>query len=380
MNLENFSPSVRRTLAISEKETFHILRDLRALAVSFVLPIVLLVLFGYGVSFDLDKAPLAIVDLDNTPASHNLVRNLTANQEFLVEDWLKDPNDVVTSFRRSRTLGALVIPRHFSANIEKGKSTDIQLLVDGSSGTVAGSLLGSLAAFVQSESENIAYKKTLQKSRPLLKTEVTLQYNPALQSAIFFVPGLVAFVLAIVAVLLTSLTVAKEWERGNMEQLFATPVTRLEVVLGKLLPYLAIGCLQALLVLAVGMGVFDVPMVGNPLLLAFATLLFMIGMLGHGLFLSVVTRNQMLATLGAAFTTILPTILLSGFLYPISNMPRILQVLSLIFPARYFMTILRAILLKGSTFQDLWPHFIGLAAFSIIVIAGARARFVRRIA
>jgi ABC-2 type transport system permease protein len=183
-----------------------------------------------------------------------------------------------------------------------------------------------------------------------------------------------------VAVLLTSLTVAKEWERGQMEQLFATPVSRLEVVLGKLLPYLVIGCLQALLVLSVGMGVFDVPIKGSPLLLALATLLFMIGMLGLGLFLSVVTRNQMLATMAASMTTILPTLLLSGFLYPISNMPQILQVLSLIFPARYFMTILRGLLLKGSSFSDLWPHYLGLTVFAIAIVAAARARFVRRIA
>jgi ABC-2 type transport system permease protein len=376
----SFSPFLRRTLAISEKETFHILRDMRALAVSFVLPIVLLVLFGYGVSFDLNRAPVNIVDLSQTPASQDLVRNLTAQEAFVAENSFLNPADVVTSFRRSETLGAVVIPKDFALKIKRGETAEVQLLIDGSSGTVAASLMGDMALFLQREQNRLNKSKNLAAPPLPIQTTTTLQYNSALRSSVFFVPGLVAFILAIVAVLLTSLTIAKEWERGQMEQLFATPVSRLEVVLGKLLPYLVIGCLQALLVLSVGMGVFDVPIKGNPVLLALAILLFMIGMLGHGLFLSVVTRNQMLATMAAAMTTILPTLLLSGFLYPISNMPKILQALSLIFPARYFMTILRGLLLKGSSFADLWPHYLGLALFAFVIIAAARARFVRRIA
>jgi ABC-2 type transport system permease protein len=197
---------------------------------------------------------------------------------------------------------------------------------------------------------------------------------------VFLVPGLFSYVLGIVAVLLTSLTVAKEWERGNMEQLFATPVSRLEIVLGKLLPYMFIGSLQSLVVLVVGMTVFNVPMVGSPLLLAFAILLFLVAMLGQGLFISVITRNQQVATMVSSVTTILPTLILSGFLYPVSNMPIILQALSLIFPARYFIAIVRGILLKGNGFTDLFDQFAPLILIAIVVVALARASFKRRIA
>jgi ABC-2 type transport system permease protein len=376
-------PFVRRTLAISEKEFFHIVRDMRALAVTFLLPVVLIALFGYGVSFDLERAPLAVVDQSQTAASRALVQSLTASGSFVIAEYLTDPEQIETSFRKSKAFGALVIPHDFSKRIESSQDTRLQLLVDGTSGTVASSLLANMGLFVARENERLLRTQGLahkQGESPLLKTNVILQYNPALRSAVFFVPGLVAFILTIVAVLLTSLTIAKEWERGQMEQLFATPVSRLEIVLGKLLPYLFIGIVEAMLVLAVGMAIFEVPITGSPTLLAFATLLFMLGMLGHGLFVSVVTRNQMLATMAAALTTILPTLLLSGFLYPISNMPKVLQALSLIFPARYFMAILRGVLLKGETFSSLWPQFVGLTAFALIVLTAARARFARRIA
>lgn len=376
----NLPPWLRRTLAISEKETFHILRDLRALAVSFLLPVMLLVLFGYGVSFDLDRAPLTLVDLDQSPASRKIAQDLTANGEFIIAETLTNAALVASSFRNSKTLGAIIIPNQFGEKITRGENPQLQFLVDGSSGTIAGTLLGSMADFTQYESSEIAKIKSPSAQTSALKTEITMQYNPALRSAIFFVPGLVAYILAIVAVLLTSLTVAKEWERGNMEQLFATPVNLFEVVIGKLLPYLAIGCLQALLVLAIGTGVFNVPIVGNPALLAISVLLFMFGMLGQGLFISVITRNQMLAILAASISAILPALLLSGFLYPITNMPLVLQGLSLVFPARYMIAILRGVLLKGSTFVDLWPQFLGLASFSIVIVAATRARFVRRIA
>jgi ABC-2 type transport system permease protein len=194
------------------------------------------------------------------------------------------------------------------------------------------------------------------------------------------VPGLTAYVLAIVAVLLTSLTVAREWERGSMQQLFATPVSRLEIIVGKLLPYLALGIIAVLLVLASGAWVFDVPLRGDPMVLAVTSLLFLLGMLGQGLLISVITQNQMVATQVATMSSMLPSMLLSGFVFPIENMPLPLQAISHVVPARYFVDALRGVLLRGNGFPELWDDVLALAVFAVLVLVIATKRFRRVVA
>jgi ABC-2 type transport system permease protein len=204
-------------------------------------------------------------------------------------------------------------------------------------------------------------------------------FNPTGRSALYLVPGLASYLLAIVAVLITALTVAREWERGSMEQLFATPVGRLEIVVGKLLPYLGIGLLQVLLVLTVGAWVFGVPVRGNLGTLGLAALLFLIGMLGQGLLISVVTRNQVVATQMATMTSMLPSMLLSGFIFPIENLPLPLRLLSTLIPARYFVGTLRGVLLRGNGFAELWPQLVALTLFAALMLAAAMGRFQRRL-
>jgi len=194
------------------------------------------------------------------------------------------------------------------------------------------------------------------------------------------VPGLAAYLMAISAVLLTALTVAGEWERGSMEQLFASPVSRLEIVLGKLLPYLGLGMIQLLLILGVGTNVFDVPIAGSVLLVILAGFLFMAGMLGQGLFISVVARNQLVATQAGALSSLLPSLLLSGMLVPIENMPAPLRMLSRVVPARYLVDALRQILLKGNGLARVWPDLLAMLVFAVAILALATARFKRRIA
>jgi ABC-2 type transport system permease protein len=194
------------------------------------------------------------------------------------------------------------------------------------------------------------------------------------------VPGLTAYLLAIGAVMLTALTVAAEWERGSMEQLFASPVGRLEIVLGKLLPYLGLGFLQLLLVLAAGTAIFDVPVRGSVLLVFVVGAAFLVGMLGQGLLISVLTRNQLVATQAATLSSMLPSILLSGMIFPIENMPLLLRAISHVVPARYLVHALRGIMLKGNGLEVLWSDLVGLVTFSVVVVALATARFRRRVA
>jgi ABC-2 type transport system permease protein len=215
---------------------------------------------------------------------------------------------------------------------------------------------------------------------PPLQVKVWTRYNPEARSAVFIVPGMAAYLMAIVAVLLTALTVAGEWERGSMEQLFASPVGRLEIVLGKLLPYLAIGLVQLLLVLAVGANVFDVPIRGNPLLVLVAGTLFLAGMLGQGLLISVLPRNQLVATQAGTLSSLLPSMLLSGMLVPIENMPLPLRALSAVVPARYLVDALRQVLLKGNGLAGIWLDLLAMAVFAAVVLAIATLRFQRRVA
>jgi ABC-2 type transport system permease protein len=213
-----------------------------------------------------------------------------------------------------------------------------------------------------------------------VEVRVRTRYNPQERSAVFIVPGLAAYLLAISAVLLTALAIAGEWERGSMEQLFASSVGRLEIILGKLLPYLALGMLQLLLVLAVGATVFEVPIRGSLLLTFCAGALFLAGMLSQGLLISVLARNQLVATQAGTLSSMLPSLLLSGMVVPLDNMPRVLQWLSNVVPARYFVHALRAVLLKGAGPSLVWPDLAAMAAFAFVIVTLATLRFRRTVA
>ncbi len=366
-----------RTIAMARKETFHIQRDPRTLYMALVMPIVMIVLFGLAVSFDLDHVPIAVVDADRTAASRAIVRALSSSEELVVAATADDASEIQRLFARRRVIAAVVLPRGTGRAIAEGRDAPIQIVVDGSDGTTASSVLGTSGALVRTEARRLIEAAAGVAVVEPLAARVRLLYNPALRSAVFLVPGLMVYVLAIGAVLLTALTVAREWERGNMELLFATPVSRLEVILGKLSPYLAIGFVQSLLVLVLGTTAFDVPLRGSVLHLLAASILFLIGTLGQGLLISVVAKNQQVATQAGALSSLLPSLLLSGFLFPIENMPVLLQGFSAIFPARYFVAILRGVMLKGSGLGLLWPHYLALAIYALVTVALATARFKR---
>jgi ABC-2 type transport system permease protein len=367
-----------RVGAIAAKEVLHIRRDPRTLVLALVMPVVLLLLFGYGVSFDLDRIPLAIADGDRTEESRRLANAFVAAKEFRAVPG-STAEEAQELFRQGRALGALVIRRGYANDLARGARGEAQLLVDGADAVTANSMLSKADAIARSESQRRA-ALTVADVTPPLQVKVWTRYNPEARSAVFFVPGLAAYLMAIGAVLLTALTVAGEWERGSMEQLFASPVGRLDIILGKLLPYLGLGMLQLLLVIGVGASVFDVPVRGNPLLLLGAGFLFLVGMLGQGLFISVVTKNQLVATQAGALSSLLPSMLLSGMLFPIENMPVPLQALSRIVPARYLVHALRGVMLKGNGLAVLWPDLLALAIFGVAIVALATARFQRRVA
>ena len=367
-----------RVGAIAWKEILHIRRDPRTLLLALAMPVVMLLLFGYGVSFDVDRIPLAVSDQDRTEASRRLALAFTENHEFEPVGGA-DADAADTAFRRHRAQAVLVIPQGFEKDLARGGPARAQLLLDAADPVTAGQVLNKADAIALSESRRVSVGPGISAAPPL-QVKVSSRYNPEARSAVFIVPGLAAYLMAISAVLLTALTVAGEWERGSMEQLFASPVSRLEIVLGKLLPYLVVGIIQLLLVLGVGTNVFDVPIMGSPLLVILAGTLFLAGMLGQGLLISVLAKNQLVATQAGSLSSLLPSLLLSGMLVPIDNMPAILRLLSRIVPARYMVDALRQILLKGNGFAQVWPDLLAMLVFAVVIVALATVRFKRRIA
>jgi ABC-2 type transport system permease protein len=369
---------VLRTAALASKEVMHIRRDPRTLYLALGMPLLLLALFGYGVGFEIKHLPLAIADADHTAQSRQLVGSFVAAGEFQKTEILDNAKSAEELFRTGRASAALVVPAGYERSLMAGERTQVQLLVDGADGVVANQVLTKAEAIVRSHSRTLL-PAGAEALVPPLSVRVWTRFNPTGSSAIFMVPGLAAYLIAISAVLLTALTIAGEWERGSMEQLFASPVGRFEIVLGKLLPYWALGALELLLVVAFGIVAFGVPFVGSPWALAAIGLSFLVGMLGQGLLISVIAKNQLVATQAGALSALLPSMLLSGMLFPIENMPVPLQALSHVIPARYLVHALRGILLKGNDLSVLWPDLLAQVVFAVVILALATARFPRRL-
>ncbi|MBN2577231.1 MAG: ABC transporter permease [Deltaproteobacteria bacterium] len=366
---------LRRVAAMAAKEVLHIRRDPRTLYIALALPVIMLLLLGFGLSFDIERIPLVVADGDRSAASRELARAVFGSRDFAAVAG-SDARAAQTELRRGQAMAALVIPAGFARELDAGRDSPVQLLVDGSDGNTARQIMGKIDAILRAHGGSRAGFA----DSPPLAVKVSTLWNPASRSALFMVPGVAAYLLAIAAVLLTALTIAAEWERGSMEQLFASPVGRLEIVLGKLLPYLALGMLQLLLVISLGTTVFDVPIHGSLPMIFVAGLLFLTGMLGQGLLVSVLARNQLVATQAGALSSLVPSLLLSGMLVPIENMPWILQALTVVVPARYLVHALRTLMLKGGGFQVIALDLLALLAFAVVILALATLRFKRRLA
>jgi ABC-2 type transport system permease protein len=369
---------LRRVLAIAGKELLHVTRDPRLLYAVAGIPVVVLVIFGYGVVFDVERLPLAVLDADQTPSSRRLVDAVRTAGIF--EELLRaeDAPAMERLLRKGAVRAGLIIEPGFHRDLKRGAVPRAQLLVDGADSHTAQVILGNVAALQRSLNHD-GWARFRGGARAPIEARIQVRFNPTMKSPVFVVPGLLAVVLAALAVTLTALSVAGEWERGNVEQLFATPAARLEVILGKLLSYLVLGGLQLLLLLSLGLWLFEVPARGSVWLLGLSVLLFLCGMLAQGLFIGVVTRRHQIATELGSVTTVMPTLLLSGFLFPIDNMPEVLQALSAVVPARYFVDALRAILLRGGGLAEVWLDLLALGGFALLMITLATTRFRRRI-
>jgi ABC-2 type transport system permease protein len=365
-----------RIKAIAKKELIQIRRDPLSLAMAFLMPVILLVIFGYAITFDITNIDTVIVDHDKSSLSREFVATLAASGYFTITAQVDGYDDIDQYLESGRAKVAIMIPRDFSEKIRAGRTAEIGAIVDGSDSNTATIALGYLGAISEQYSRSLSIVRII----PLVEARSRVWYNPDLKSRNFIIPGLIAVIMSVIASLLTSLTIAREWERGTMEQLVSTPVKTPELIIGKLLPYLLIGFIDTVVAIAMSVFMFDVPFNGSVTLLLAMSGLFLFGALSWGILISIVARTQLLASQIALISSFLPAFLLSGFMFSIWNIPKPLQIVTYIVPARYFVFILKGIFLKGSTLGLLVVQAALLALYGAAVFTAAIRLFRKKVA
>ena len=376
--------SYRRTMAVLRKELLHIRRDMGSLTLALLLPFVMLLLFGYALSLDVDQIPAIVYDHSKSPESRDLIREFSGSRYFDIIGYAESDKVVDRAIDRSKALIGIVIPERFSEDLLSGRETKVQILLDGSDSNTASIALGYADALTRIYAAGLRAKAQDKMGAPPMKAPVDarirVMYNEDLQSKNFIVPGLIAVIIMIISALLTSLTIAREWEQGTMEQLLSTPVRPMELVLGKLAAYFVVGLFDMIACLVIAVTVFDVPMKGSVVLLFVTSCIFLFGALSWGVFISASVRTQLMAYQMGTLTSFLPAFMLSGFIYSIDNMPYVIQALTRVFPARYFVTISKGIFLKGVGVQALWVEIVLLAVYALVVFAMASRKMRQKVA
>jgi len=375
--------NLRRVRAVARKEFLHVLRDPRSLAMAIAIPMLMLILFGYALTLDVDNVPMVVWDQSRTEASRELISRFDGSPYFSLRDHVDNYRDLEWAIDTRRAMVALVIPVEFGRQIAAGRDTAVQLIVDGSDANTATIAIGYAEVIMQIYTEEFTNEQLRRAGMPPLRIPLDVRsrvwFNPDLESKNYIIPGLIAVIMMVIAALLTSLTVAREWERGTMEQLISTPVKGPELILGKLIPYFAVGMFDVLLAVLMGEFLFRVPLRGNVALLFGMSAVFLAGVLAWGMLISIVAKNQLLASQIAMTTTFLPSFLLSGFMFSIANMPKVIQLITYIVPARYFVALLKGIYLKGVGLEILAVEAILLAIYGVLMVLVANVRFKKKL-
>lgn len=374
-----------RLAAMARKEVIQILRDTRSLIIVVVMPLTMMLLFGYGVTLDLKGVPVYAYDREGSQQSQDLLKRFQASEYFHVVKTVDNYAELVEAIDAGRCLLGLVVPHDFSQQLLAGGPVAVQALVDATDDNTANLIFSYSEAVVRGFSQEVQLDWLRRQGRSQAPFPLSLDsrtwFNENLESKGFIVPGVIAIVMAVIGTFLTSLTIAREWERGTMEQLISTPVKPLEVMLGKLVPYFAIGMFDTALCAALGVWWFGVPFRGRPSTLFASSALFLVVVLGLGYFISVVAKTQLAASQMALVATFLPAFLLSGFLFSIEQMPKAIQLFTYIVPARYYVAVLKSVFLKGTTVLGgpLRADLLALVIFAGIVAALATRAFRKRL-
>jgi ABC-2 type transport system permease protein len=376
---------LNRPLVIAWKELLQLRRDPMTLAMMAVLPILQLLLFGYAINTDVRHIPTVIYDQDHSAASRELARSLEVTGFYDVLGQVRGYDEIEKSLRSGRARAALVVPHGYASNLRRGRASQLQLIVDGSDPQTVGSAINTASGLVAARSSQLMLAKLTQsgggsgaEALQPIQLEPSTWYNPELRTAVFVVPGLIGVILTMTMVMLTAMAIARERERGTLEQLIVSPVRRVELVLGKILPYTVIGYVQISLILLAGRLVFDVPLVGSLELLYALAFVFISANLALGLFFSTLAKTQQQA-MQMSFFFLLPNILLSGFMFPFESMPRPAQIIAQALPLTHFLRIVRGITLKGARFADLAPELLWLTGILGALVLLTSLRFNKKL-
>jgi drug efflux transport system permease protein len=370
---------MRRTRFLIWKELIELGRDPRLLFIVIFAPIIQLLVLAYAATTDIREVPVLIVDADRSAASRDVVARFAASPTFMIVDVVSSPNDIDVYLDQGRAWLAVTVPRGFGDGLHRGAPQTIQLIADGSDANSAGVAVGYASNLLAQYGSRLAWRGA---ARPvaLIDPRIRVWFNPQLESRHFMIPGVVALLLLVVTTNLSSMGIVREKEIGTLEQLNVTPLTRSELIVGKLLPYALIGMVEVVLVLSVAVLWFEVPMRGSvPLLLAMCAV-YLLTTLGLGLFVSTISSTQQQAMMTTTFFFLMPMVYLSGFVFPIENMPVVVQWFTYVIPLRYFLVIVRAIFLKGVGLETFWPEALALAAWGVSILALSIVRSSKRLA
>lgn len=360
-----------RIIAIIQKEFLHIIRDSRSLVIVFLLPIMMVLLYGYAITFDIKEIRLGILDEDRTPISRELVQKLTSSNYFKITAELKSRHEIEEGMLQRRFIAALVIPIDFARKLKTDSQNQVQLIVDGANSNAATVAINYVKSFLMSYS----LEMNAQILRPPLELQPRIWFNPDMKSAHFIVPGLVAVIMMLICTLLTSITITRERETGTMEQILVSPIRPSEIIFGKIAPYVLLALIDAIVVVVCARLIFDVPFRGSPWLLLLFCVIYVYAALSLGVFISARAKTQQVAMMLAQVTTTLPAIMLSGFIFPIISLPIVLQIISYLVPAKYFLIIIRGIMLKGIDLSYFYQPAIFLLAFGTVLLLVSVNRF-----
>jgi ABC-2 type transport system permease protein len=360
----------RRLFAILRKEFIHIVRDWRSLLIVILMPLAMIILYGYAITLDMRNIRFAVIDDARSPESREIIRAFSENGFFVLVPTELHRDDIEQSFYRRDVSLVVVIPRDLSSDLRRDRRGRVQLIIDATDSNVG--------TFISAYSEQVlAHASARLHGHPRMLFDIAprIFYNPDMKSAYFFVPGLVALILMLISALLTSIAITREKETGTMEQILVSPVRPVEIIIGKVAPYIVLGLLNAVVIIVSARLLFDVPIRGDLLLLALLSLIYVFVALSFGLLFSTVAKTQQVAMFMTLMATILPTMMLSGFIFPVASMPDVLRWISRIIPATYYLDIIRGIMLKGIGLRELAMQSAVLTAFGVFLLAVATKRF-----
>ena len=371
---------MKRVLCLMRKEFLELRQEPRLFSIVIMAPLIQLTMLGYAATTDVRNVPVVVVDQDRSSASRDLIARFDVSENFTIIDTVSSVDQIDAYLDSGRAWMALVIDAHYGERIRTGRSAVVQVVADGTDANSTNVALGYAGALISGYSRELAAETGQGTAIPLVDADIRVWFNPSLESRYFMIPGILALVLLVVTTTLSSMAIVREKEVGTLEQLNVTPIARWELIVGKLVPYAALGMVDVLLVVAVAVGWFEVPLRGSFALLLLMCLVYLLTALGLGLFVSTVSRTQQQAMMTTAFFFLVPMIFLSGFVFPIENMPALVQPVTYLIPLRYFLVILRGIFLKGVGLAVLWPDALALFAWGVGILILATLRSTKRLA